>query len=148
MVDCRDDVAVTGEVLRPRRVLSLDPMMVGRVSASWSENALTCWEYWSHLGTDLHHHDGHLVDATCHTPRATSAVFDDPNLVSSAGLVPVLTLARAAGLQELTHAQFSRAIKLSVLGRASTPKGVRAHKRHSGRKAAPYLGVRHHGWAG
>ena len=26
----------------------------------------------------------------CHTPRTTSAVFDDPNLVSSAGLVPVL----------------------------------------------------------
>jgi len=37
----------------------------------------------------------------CHTRRATSAVFDDPNLVSSAGLVPVLTLARSAGLQEL-----------------------------------------------
>ncbi len=37
----------------------------------------------------------------CHTPRATSAVFDDPNLVSSAGLVPVLTLARSAGLHDL-----------------------------------------------
>ena len=36
-----------------------------------------------------------------HTPRAISAVFDDPNLVSSAGLVPVLALARAAGLQGL-----------------------------------------------
>src|SRR6187399_841160 len=24
----------------------------------------------------------------CHTPRTTSAVFDDPNLVSCAGLVP------------------------------------------------------------
>lgn len=39
----------------------------------------------------------------CHTPAATSAVFDDPNLVSSAGLVPVLTLARSAGLHELAH---------------------------------------------
>jgi hypothetical protein len=39
----------------------------------------------------------------CHTSAATSAVFDDPNLVSSAGLVPVVTLARAAGLQELAH---------------------------------------------
>lgn len=38
-----------------------------------------------------------------HTLRATSAVFDDPNLVSSAGLVPVLALARSAGLQELAH---------------------------------------------
>ncbi len=37
----------------------------------------------------------------CHTPRATSAVFDDPNLVSSAGLIPVLALARSAGLREL-----------------------------------------------
>src|SRR5918996_726115 len=39
----------------------------------------------------------------CHTSRATSAVFDDPNLVSSAGLVPVLALARSAGLQELAR---------------------------------------------
>jgi hypothetical protein len=37
----------------------------------------------------------------CHTPRATSAVFDDPNLVSAAGLVPVLALASAAGLPVL-----------------------------------------------
>jgi hypothetical protein len=36
-----------------------------------------------------------------HTRRATSAVFDDPNLVSSAGLVPALGLAESAGLQEL-----------------------------------------------
>ncbi len=38
-----------------------------------------------------------------HTPRATSAVFDDPNLVSSAGLVPVLALAASAGLTELAQ---------------------------------------------
>jgi Transposase DDE domain group 1 len=43
----------------------------------------------------------------CHTPRATSAVFDDPNLVSSAGLVPVLTLARSAGLHELAQQHLS-----------------------------------------
>jgi hypothetical protein len=36
-----------------------------------------------------------------HTLRATSAVFDDPNLVSSAGLVPMLALAESAGLREL-----------------------------------------------
>ncbi len=35
-----------------------------------------------------------------HTPRATSAVFDDPNLVSAAGLVPVLAVAVSAGLTE------------------------------------------------
>jgi hypothetical protein len=39
----------------------------------------------------------------CHTHHATSAVFDDPNLVSSAGLVPVLGLARSAGLGELAQ---------------------------------------------
>src|SRR5215212_10252771 len=37
----------------------------------------------------------------CHRPRATSAAFDDPNLVSSAGLVPVLALARSSGLHQL-----------------------------------------------
>jgi hypothetical protein len=37
----------------------------------------------------------------CHTSSATSAAFDDPNLVSSAGLVPVLAMARSARLREL-----------------------------------------------
>ena len=36
-----------------------------------------------------------------HTPAATSAVFDDPDLMSAAGLVPLLGLARSAGLQAL-----------------------------------------------
>jgi len=36
-----------------------------------------------------------------HTFSPSSARFDDPSLVSSAGLVPVLALARRAGLQEL-----------------------------------------------
>jgi hypothetical protein len=43
----------------------------------------------------------------CHTSQATSAVFDDPNLVSSAGLVPVLALARTAGLHELAQMHLS-----------------------------------------
>jgi hypothetical protein len=38
-----------------------------------------------------------------HTLRSTSAVFDDPNLVSSAGLVPVLALAESAGLRDLAE---------------------------------------------
>ena len=37
-----------------------------------------------------------------HSLTRTSAVFDDPNLVSSAGLVPVMALADAAGLRTLT----------------------------------------------
>src|SRR5437867_2047796 len=36
-----------------------------------------------------------------HTPTATSAAFDDPNLVSSAGLVPVVALAESVGLRGL-----------------------------------------------
>jgi hypothetical protein len=36
-----------------------------------------------------------------HTLGSTSAVFDDPNLVSAGGLVPVLALADAAGLRDL-----------------------------------------------
>jgi hypothetical protein len=43
----------------------------------------------------------------CHTPRATFAVFDDPNLVSCAGLVPALALARSAGLDELARDHLS-----------------------------------------
>ena len=43
----------------------------------------------------------------CHTSRATSAVFDDPNLVSSAGLVPMLALARSAGLAQLAGKHLS-----------------------------------------
>ncbi len=38
-----------------------------------------------------------------HAPAAVSAVFDDPNLVSAAGLVPVMRLAQAAGLGELAR---------------------------------------------
>lgn len=36
-----------------------------------------------------------------------SAVFDDPNLVSAAGLVPMLRLARSAGLDELARERLS-----------------------------------------
>ena len=42
-----------------------------------------------------------------HTRAATSAVFDDPNLVSCGGLVPVLALADAARLSELVDAHLS-----------------------------------------
>ena len=39
-----------------------------------------------------------------HTAAATSAVFDDPHLVSSAGLVPLLRLAGRCRLDEATGA--------------------------------------------
>lgn len=42
-----------------------------------------------------------------HTLRSTSAVFDDPNLVSAGGLVPVLALAESAGLRGLADQHLS-----------------------------------------
>lgn len=42
-----------------------------------------------------------------HAPAAVSAVFDDPNLVSTAGLVPMLRLAQQAGLMELAQERLS-----------------------------------------
>ena len=42
-----------------------------------------------------------------HTLGATSAVFDDPNLVSSVGLVPALALAQSVGLADLAGAHLS-----------------------------------------
>src|SRR3954469_21026619 len=39
-----------------------------------------------------------------HTLGRTSAAFDDPNLVSAGGLVPVLALAESAGLRDLADA--------------------------------------------
>ena len=42
-----------------------------------------------------------------HAPAAVSAVFDDPNLVLAAGLVPMLRLAQQAGLAELAQGRLS-----------------------------------------
>ena len=42
-----------------------------------------------------------------HTLGSTAAQFDDPNLVSSAGLLPSLALADAAGLRELADQHLS-----------------------------------------
>ncbi len=44
-----------------------------------------------------------LPDQLSHTRPVTSAVFDDPNLVSAAGLVPLVKLARTAGLTDLAQ---------------------------------------------
>ena len=42
-----------------------------------------------------------------HTPAAVSVSFDDPNLVSDSGLLPMVRLARAAGLQALADKHLS-----------------------------------------
>jgi hypothetical protein len=51
--------------------------------------------------------EGHLWDATLSHPRTTSVAFDDPNLVSAGGLVPVLALAESAGLRDLGNEHLS-----------------------------------------
>src|SRR5450756_1870398 len=56
---------------------------------------------WGFLRTPTHQAKGHPVDASL--PNL-SAGFDDPNLVSCAGLVPVMTLAERAGLHDLARA--------------------------------------------
>ena len=42
-----------------------------------------------------------------HTLARISTAFDDPNLVASAGLVPVMGLAQEAGLEELARQHLS-----------------------------------------
>lgn len=42
-----------------------------------------------------------------HTRPVVSATFDEPNLVSAAGLVPMLGLAAKAGLHELADTWLS-----------------------------------------
>lgn len=42
-----------------------------------------------------------------HSLRATKVAFDDPNLVSSVGLVPVMALAEAAGLRDLVDGRLT-----------------------------------------
>lgn len=42
-----------------------------------------------------------------HTPATVSASFDDPNLVSTAGLIPVMRLADEAGLTALAQDRLS-----------------------------------------
>jgi hypothetical protein len=42
-----------------------------------------------------------------HTRPVVSATFDEPNLVSAAGLIPVMALARKAGLRELAEERLS-----------------------------------------
>ena len=51
--------------------------------------------------------EGHLAGALSHKFAAVSAVFDEPSLVSAAGLVPVLALAERAGLRRLSQQHLS-----------------------------------------
>jgi hypothetical protein len=58
-----------------------------------------------------------------HTRRVVGADFDEPNLVSAAGLVPVVALARDAGLRALSDRHLSVP---TDKGRVAYPVGSRA----------------------
>ena len=66
-----------------------------------------------------------------HSPGETSAVFDDPNLVSCAGLVPMVALAQRCGLAELVSS------KLTLPGRG----GANAHLKVPGLVAGMVAGA-------
>ncbi len=66
-----------------------------------------------------------------HSPGETSAVFDDPNLVSCAGLVPMVALAQRCGLAELVSS------KLTLPARG----GANAHLKVSGLVAGMVAGA-------
>ena len=66
-----------------------------------------------------------------HAPAAVSAVFDDPNLVSAAGLVPLLRLAQQTGLAELSQERLS----------VPTDKGANAGAKVSALVAAMLAGA-------
>jgi hypothetical protein len=57
-----------------------------------------------------------------HSFSATSAVFDDDNLVSCAGLVPVLTLAEQSGLSRLLGEKVHIAEPRIKSGRPTHPR--------------------------
>jgi Transposase DDE domain group 1 len=81
-----------------------------------------------------------------HAMPVRSAVFDDPNLVSSAGLVPAVVLAQRAGLSELAGRH------LSVSGGAGVAAGVKVSALVAGMVAGADsiadMGVLRHGGMG
>ena len=75
--------------------------MVVASSGSQRSNALLCRRIWLAQNTFEQHQKGIREMRGSHAPGEVSAVFDDPNLVSCAGLAPVVTLAQRCGLSEL-----------------------------------------------
>ena len=56
---------------------------------------------WEYLTLQFPVREDTLQVRLLHSPAKTHAAFDDPNLVSHAGLVPVMALAESAGLGDL-----------------------------------------------
>lgn len=86
----------------------------GRCPSTWDDG--TC------LGSIRSGAKGIYEVRACHTAVAVSATFDEPNLVSCAGLVPVLRLAERAGL----HAAAQQRVRLPAsAGSAAANAGAK-----------------------
>jgi hypothetical protein len=70
-------------------------------------NALARWDDRACLGSDLLNAKGISGMQLSHMRPVGGASFDEPNLVSSAGLVPVMRLAEQAGLRGLAEERLS-----------------------------------------
>jgi hypothetical protein len=70
-------------------------------------NALACWKIGLAEGRSVAITKGIRKVQLSHTFASTSVEFDEPNLVSSAGLVPILALAESAGLPDLADEHLS-----------------------------------------
>ncbi len=75
----------------------------------------------------------------CHSPAATAAVFNDPNLVSAAGLVPVMALAEKAGAAPVGGCLANRADRQGCQRRV---EGVLAGRWHGRRGGQCLVGTR------
>jgi len=82
-------------------------------------DALPCWEIGTCDGSNDSTRKGISGIKLPHAAAAMAAVFDDPSLVSCAGLLPVLALADPAGLSTLAGAH------LSVLGDKGSNAGLK-----------------------
>ena len=69
------------------------------------------------LGSDFHVTKGISRVQLSHAAPIRSAVFDDPSLVSFAGLVPAVALADRAGLERLADRHLTRARRRRRRGR-------------------------------
>lgn len=98
--------------------LNLDPpAKFGPGSGSRHANTLLSRENTTYRGSGSSAKKGIRWMRVSHSFPAISAVFDDPNLVSCAGLAPTLALAQRAGLADLV----AHTLTLKALG------GVNAH---------------------
>jgi hypothetical protein len=71
------------------------------VSVAYREDALAWQQDWACRRPILSLTEGILQMRLSHTRPVTAATFDEPNLVSAAGVVPVLRLAQDGGLGRL-----------------------------------------------